>query len=77
MEQAAPQLEPYARLATVDGTVVPDLAERFKATRYPTLIFLHRERERARHVGAMDLLQLLSWARPLMAGVVGRSRLPS
>jgi thioredoxin 2 len=68
-QQAAPQLEPYARLATVDGAAVPDIAERVNVVRYPTLILLQRERELARTIGAMDLAQLLAWARPLIASV--------
>jgi thioredoxin 2 len=68
-EQAAPQLEPYARLATVDGAAVPDLAGRLKVVRYPTLLLLQRERELARTTGAMNLAQFLAWARPLIAAV--------
>jgi thioredoxin 2 len=75
-EQAAPRLEPYARLVSVDGATVPDLAERLKVVRYPTLLLFHRERERARVTGAMNLAQLLSWARPLIADVAGRLPLP-
>jgi thioredoxin 2 len=41
-EEAAPQLEPNARLATVDGPALPDLAGRLKVVRYPTLLLLHR-----------------------------------
>ena len=76
-EQAAPQIEPYARLASVDSAVVPALTERLKVVRYPTLLFLHHERELARSTGAMNFAQLLAWARPVIAGVVGRTALLS
>jgi thioredoxin 2 len=68
-EKAAPQLEPNARLAVVDGPAL-DLAGRLKVVRYPTLLLLHHERELARAIGAMNLAQLLAWARPLIAAVV-------
>jgi thioredoxin 2 len=68
-EQAAVQFEPCARLASIDGAALPDLAGRLKIVRYPTLLFLHRERELARATGAMNLAQLLSWARPVIAAV--------
>jgi len=68
-ERAAPQLEPYARLATVGGAALPDLAGRLKVVRYPTLLLLHHERELARATGAMNLAQLLAWARPRIAAV--------
>jgi thioredoxin 2 len=74
-EQAAPQLEPYARLVTIDSAALPDLAERFNVVRYPTLLLLHHERELSRVTGAINLAQLLAWARPLIAGVAGRSPL--
>jgi thioredoxin 2 len=70
LEKAAPQLEPNARLAIVDGPALPDLAGRLKVVRYPTLLLLHHERELARAIGAMNLAQLLAWARPLIAAVV-------
>src|SRR5438105_1565995 len=59
---AAVQLEPRARLASIDGAWLPDLAGRLKVVRYPTLLFLYRERELARATGAMNLAQLLAWA---------------
>ena len=76
-EQAGPRLEPYARLVSVDGAALPDLAERLKVVRCPMLLLLYHERELARVSGAMNLAQLLSWARPPIAGVAGRSPLPS
>ena len=76
-EQAGPRLEPYARLVSVDGAALPDLAERLKVVRCPMLLLLYHERELARVSGAMNLAQLLSWAGPLIAGVAGRSPLPS
>jgi thioredoxin 2 len=69
LQQAAPQLEPLMRLATVDGSALPELAERLKVVRYPTLLLLDRARELARSTGAMSLAQLLAWARPLVAAV--------
>jgi thioredoxin 2 len=69
-EDAAAELEPRVRLASIDGAALPDLTERLKVVRYPTLLLLYRERELARARGAMDLAQLLAWARPLITGVV-------
>jgi thioredoxin 2 len=69
LEQAAAQLEPCVRLATVDGAALPDVADRLKVVRYPTLLLLYRERELARSTGAMTLAQFLAWARPLVAAV--------
>ena len=71
-EHAAVQLEPCARLASIDGDALPDLAERLKVARYPTLLFLYRERELARATGAMNLAQLLAWVRPILTAVVTR-----
>jgi thioredoxin 2 len=68
--QAAAALEPCARLASIDSAVLPDLTERLKVVRYPTLLLLYRERELARATGAMNLAQLLAWARPLITAAV-------
>ena len=68
-EQAAVQLEPCVRLASVDGAALPDLIERLKVVRYPTLLLMHHERELARTTGAMSLAQLLAWARPLISAI--------
>ena len=69
-EHAAAVLEPRARLASIDGAALPDLTERLKVVRYPTLLLLYRERELARATGAMNLAQLLAWAHPHIAAVV-------
>jgi thioredoxin 2 len=69
-DQAAPALEPCARLASIDGAGLPDLTERLKVVRYPTLLLLYRERELARATGAMNLAQLLAWAQPHIAAAV-------
>jgi thioredoxin 2 len=71
-EQAAAELEPLARLATVDGAALPDLTERLKVVRYPTVLVLYSERELARTTGAMNLPQLLAWARPIIATIEAR-----
>ena len=69
-DQAAAALEPCTRLASIDGAALPDLTERLKVVRYPTLLLLYRERELARATGAMNLAQLLAWAQPHIAAVV-------
>ena len=69
-EDAAAELEPRVRLASIDSAVLPDLTERLKIVRYPTMLLLYRERELARSTGTMNFAQLLAWARPLIAGVV-------
>jgi thioredoxin 2 len=68
-EQAAAELEPCVRLGSVDGAALPDLIERLKVVRYPTLLLMHHERELARNTGAMNLAQLLAWARPLISAI--------
>jgi thioredoxin 2 len=73
LQQAAPQLEPYTRLVEVNSAALPDLAASLKVVRYPTWLMLHHERELGRATGAMNLAQLLTWARPLIARVAGRS----
>jgi thioredoxin 2 len=69
LAQATPQLEPCVRVVTVEGAAVPDITERLKVVRYPTLLLLHREREIARSTGTMTLAQLLAWARPFVAAL--------
>lgn len=69
-DQAAAALEPRTRLASIDGAALPDLIERLKVVRYPTLLLLYRKRELARATGAMNLAQLLAWAHPHIAAVV-------
>jgi thioredoxin 2 len=71
-EQAAVQLEPCVRLPSVDGAALPDLVARLKVVRYPTLLLMQHERELARKTGAMNLAQLLAWARPLIAAIEAR-----
>jgi thioredoxin 2 len=68
-EQAAVQLEPCVRLASVDGAALPDVVEYLKVVRYPTLLLMHHERELARNTGAMSLAQLLAWVRPLISAI--------
>ena len=68
-DQTAAALEPRARLVSIDGAALSDL-KRLKVVRYPTLLLLYRERELARATGAMNLAQLLAWARPLITTVV-------
>jgi thioredoxin 2 len=72
LQQAAPQLEPYTRLLEIDSAALPDLAASLKVVRDPTWLMLHHERELGRAAGAMNLAQLLAWARPLVARVPGR-----
>jgi thioredoxin 2 len=71
-EAAAAQLEPCLRLASVDGAALPDLLARLKVVRYPTLLLMQHERELARKTGAMNLAQLIAWARPLIAAIEAR-----
>ena len=60
IDRAAAALEPQARLASIDGAALPDLTERLKVVRYPTLLLLYREGELARATGAMNLAKLLA-----------------
>jgi thioredoxin 2 len=69
-DRAAAALEPRTRLASINGTALPDLTERLQVVRYPTLLLLYRERELARVTGAMNLAQLLAWAHPHIDAVV-------
>jgi thioredoxin 2 len=62
-EQAAAQLEPQMRLAKVNTEEQQQLAARFGIRSIPTLaIFLHGK-ELDRMAGAMDLANLIRWAK--------------
>lgn len=62
-EKAAAQLEPQLRLAKVNTEDEPQLAARFNIRSIPTLALFRDGREIARQPGAMDLPNLLQWAR--------------
>jgi len=62
-EQAASQLEPQLRLAKVDTEAQQQLAQQFQIRSIPTLALFKHGKELKRQAGAMDLNNLLSWAR--------------
>ena len=62
-EQAARQLEPQVRLAKVDTDANPQLAGRYGIRSIPTLVLFKNGTEAARLSGALNLTQLLAWAR--------------
>jgi thioredoxin 2 len=62
-EKAAAHLEPQMRLAKVNTEDEQQLAARFNIRSIPTLALFREGREIARQPGAMDLPNLLQWAR--------------
>jgi thioredoxin 2 len=62
-ERAAAELEPYVRLAKVNTEEQQGLAARYGIRSIPTLILFKDGREAARIAGALDLQNLLAWAR--------------
>jgi thioredoxin 2 len=61
--QAAAQLEPNFRLGKVNTEAEPMIARQFGIQSIPTTVLLKKGKEMARQVGAMDLRNLVSWAR--------------
>ena len=61
--QAAGQLEPAMRLAKVDTEQEQGLAAQYQIRSIPTLAIFKQGREIARMAGAMQLGNLLAWAR--------------
>ncbi len=61
--QAAQQLEPRMRLAKVNTEAEQNLAVQFGIRSIPSLVVFRQGREIARMAGAMDLQNLLAWAR--------------
>ena len=63
-QQAAIDLEPYARLAKVNTEAEQQLAARFNIRSIPTLAIFNNGREIARQSGALDLGSLKRWIQP-------------
>ncbi len=61
--QAAAQLEPNMRLAKVDTEQEQSLAAQYQIRSIPTLAVFRNGQEVARMAGALDLNNLLAWAR--------------
>ncbi|MDH5444423.1 MAG: thioredoxin TrxC [Gammaproteobacteria bacterium] len=61
--QAAAQLEPKMRLAKIDTEQQQNLAAQYNIRSIPTLAIFKQGQEVARMAGAMDLNNLLNWAR--------------
>jgi thioredoxin 2 len=62
-QQAASQLEPQMQLAKVNTEEQQALAGQYNIRSIPTLAIFHHGREVDRMAGAMDLQNLLAWAR--------------
>lgn len=62
-EQAAQQLEPQIRLAKLNTETEQSIAARFNIRSIPTLALFQNGRLVAEQAGAMNLPQLLNWAR--------------
>ncbi len=62
-EQAAAQLEPQMRLAKVNTEEEQQLAAQYQIRSIPTIAIFRHGKELARTAGAMDLQNLLRWAR--------------
>lgn len=65
-QQAATDLEPYARLVKVDTEGEQQLAARFNIRSIPTLAIFVKGREVARQSGALDLSSLKRWLKPYL-----------
>ncbi len=63
LEQAASQLQPALRLAKVNTEEQQQLAAQYQISSIPTLAVFRHGRELGRMAGAMDLSQLIRWAR--------------
>ena len=66
-EAAAVQLEPHVRLGKVDTEAEPGVAAPFGIRSIPTLVLLHRGRERARVSGALTTPQIVQWVHQALA----------
>ncbi len=62
-QQAAAQLEPYMRLGKVNTEQEQQLAARYGIRSIPTLAVFKRGQELGRQAGAMDLQNLVRWAK--------------
>lgn len=62
-KQAAMQLEPNLRLATLNTEIHKFSASRATINGLPTFVLYRNGREIARQPGAMDAQQIVSWAR--------------
>ncbi|HID50154.1 MAG TPA: thiol reductase thioredoxin, partial [Chromatiales bacterium] len=62
-QQAAAQLEPRMRLAKVNTEEQQALAAQYTIRSIPTLAIFRHGQELDRMAGAMDLQNLLAWAR--------------
>ena len=65
-ERAAPELEPFVRLAQLDTEAAPDIAARYGVRSIPTLILFRNGREIARQSGAMDAGRIVHWVRGML-----------
>jgi len=65
-ERAAPELEPFVRLAKLDTEAAPDIAARYGVRSIPTLILFRNGREIARQSGAMDAGRIVHWVRGML-----------
>lgn len=63
LQQAALQLEPNVRLATLNTELHKRSAGRAKINGLPTFVFYKGGREIARQPGAMDAQQIVGWVR--------------
>ena len=61
--QAAEQLQPHFRVAKVNTEVEQQLAAQFQIRSIPTLAIFKAGKEIARTAGAMDLQNLINWAK--------------
>ena len=64
-EAAARELEPMARLASVDTEAVPEVAARFGVRSIPTVILFTQGREIKRQSGAVSRTAIVAFARTL------------
>jgi len=60
-EQATARLEPWVRLAKVNTEQEQEIAERYRIRSIPTLLMFKAGQEIARHSGAMNAADIMSW----------------
>ncbi len=65
--EAAPQLEPYLRMAKVNTESEQNIGAQFAVRSIPTLILFQNGIEKARQSGAMNSDAIVQWARSQMA----------
>ena len=67
-ERAAQLLEPKIRLLKLNSDNAPEVSSRLGITGIPTLLLMSGGREVARHAGAMDTRNIITWTEAALTG---------